>query len=242
MSLVEKLASSGQLTPEQVERIGRNVRDFLAAADQDPTLMKEAMEKLGNPSRFRSFLDKSLEHAGNIAPVVAGSAALTALGAGAATLGRHGARAVSDSINKSRSYKAMIQENPQLEQADPNQTEKVFNTLYRLNPHYAKDPLIAGTFVRNVLDQERLDLGSVGALVQARKGMESGRRSDAEFFRGLLPGPDFPLKMEQAGRQQLEHQWKAEDRPFQHKKVVQEASEARERATEAALRRKAAEP
>lgn len=200
MNIVEKLASEGHLTAEQVERIGRNVHDFMEAVDKDPVLMKEAMEKLcGWESAVKKlgpdsgFFQHAYAHAHDAVPYLVGSAALgTALG-----LGTEGARAairsVKDSIGKAKAYRTMMEENPHLSEEDPNITEKAFNTLFRFNPAYAQDPLVAGTFVKNIVDQERLDIGTVTNLVQARRHMaEVGQKGGgglSDFFMKNMPGP-----------------------------------------------------
>lgn len=243
MSLVEKLAAEGHLTPEQVERIGENVRNFMDELDRNPALKKEAMEKLSWRSAVKNLPEeaglfrRAGAYAQDMAPLFLGSAALTAAGTAASKLSREGVNALSNSINKSRSYQKMLEEHPQLADADPNQTEKVFNTLYTFNPHYAKDPLVAGTFVKNVMDQERLDIGSVGNLVSSRKALESGGgRSDAEFFRGLLPSPDdafnVDLKADQADRQSEEHRWKGDQAKRQSESHDWSRDQAKRQATE----------
>lgn len=207
MKLTEKLASEDHLTAEQVERIGRNVRDFMDAVERDPVLMKEASEKLGWGSAVKklpanaSFLQRAYAHAHDVSPALLGSAGLAAaLGLGT-DLGRTAIRNVKDSYNKSQAYKSMLEDNPQLANADPGLTEKAFGTLYRFNPGYAKDPLVAGTFVKNVIDQERMDIGTVSNLVAAHKAMSDSSRggnSGVDFFSGLMPGADFPAKSEES--------------------------------------------
>jgi len=205
MKLTEKLAAEGHLTAEQVERIGRNVHDFLAECERNPTLYKEAMEKIaGWESAVQKlkpdagFFGHAFAHAHDLAPFLAGSAALGgALGLGTEA-GRGALHAVKDSLHKSQAYKTMLEENPHLHEADPNMTEKAFNTLYRFNPAYARDPLVAGTFVKNVLDQERLDIGTVSNLVQAHKNLtdsKKGRSNAVDFFMSAMPKgtPGFDL-------------------------------------------------
>lgn len=166
MNITEKLAAEGHLTPEQVERVGNNVREFLDACDKDPALYKEAIEKVAGLGDAISKLNL-----GERVPKALALAGAGALLGGAAQVGRSGIRSLQDMYGKSRAYKAMMEENPQFSEADPNLTEKAFDTLYRFNPAYAKDPLVAATFVKNVLDQERLDIGTVSNLVQAHKFM-----------------------------------------------------------------------
>jgi hypothetical protein len=198
MSLVDKLASEGHLTPEQVERIGRNVHEFLDAVDKDPALYKEALEKVSGVGDIlrKAFSKENLGNAAartvEYAPLAMMTAGAGALIGGAVDAGRSGVRSLQDTMGKSRAYEAMLEENPQLAKADPNLTEKAFNTLYRFNPSYAKDPLVAGTFVKNVIDQERMDIGTVSNLVTAHKTIQDAK--------GRGPGmSDFFMKAMQGG-------------------------------------------
>lgn len=179
MSIIEKLASEGHLTEEQIERIGKSVAEFKEALDSDPALMKEAVDKLAfkfptwvKPGATRvGFKQQAIGHAMDVAPMAAGAGALgAALGLTQRAAGA-GVGAAKGSIQKSVNYKKMIEENPDLREADPNVTQKAFNTLHKFNPDYASDPMVAGTFVKNVVDQERIDIGTVNSLVQARKNL-----------------------------------------------------------------------
>jgi hypothetical protein len=181
VSVIEKLAREGHLTAEQVDRIGRSVADVLEAVERDPALRKEAMEKLGfgtflkDPSLRKGFMRKTLGHMYDIAPMAAGGVALGGLVGAAQTLGEKGIGAAAGSIQKASRYKKMVQENPDLAEADPNVTQRAFDTLHKFNPEYASDPMVAGTFVRNAVDQERIDIAAVNSLVQARKNMADQR-------------------------------------------------------------------
>lgn len=199
MKITEKLAAEGHLSAEQVDRINRSVHDFMEAFDRNPQFRKEATEKLaGWESATKKLNDESgffqhaFAHAHDALPYLAGSAALgTVLGVGTEA-GRDLVKSIKDSIGKAKAYRSMMQENPHLGEEDPNITEKAFNTLFRFNPQYAHDPLVAGTFVKNVIDQERLDIGTVGNLVQARRHMaDAGGKGGgmADFFMKAMPGP-----------------------------------------------------
>lgn len=227
MNVVEKLAAEGHLTEEQVGRIGRSVADFMDAVRKDPALMKEAMEKSGQGG----FLGSAWGHAKSMAPYAAGSALL----GGAMGLTAHAAKtgfgAAQDHIQKAQSYKTMISENPQLAQADPGLVQKAFNTLHRFNPEYAGDPLVAGTFVQNVVEQERLDIGTVKSLVDARKAMsQGGGGRGSEFF--SMPPHDIGQKMENGQRQT---QQRSELHGESMEKAKYETARARDEAARAEL-------
>jgi len=203
MKLIEKLASEGHFTPEQLDRIGRNVQSFMAAVDRDPTFFKAAMEKVAggwgdigeifSNAFSKENLGKGVERAVNFAPQAAVLAGTGALMGGAVEVGRSSIRSMRESLDKSRAYQEMMEENPALANANPNVTEKAFNTLYRFNPAYAKDPMVAGTFVKNVLDQERLDIGQISNLVQSHKLIQESKPKDRTmdtFMNAMMGAPD----------------------------------------------------
>lgn len=56
-------------------------------------------------------------------------------------------------IRKSKVYKEMMGSNPDLEEfhrEDPRQFNQHFNSLHSLNPQFASDPVIAGTYMRQM--------------------------------------------------------------------------------------------
>lgn len=219
MDLVEKMASEGLLTEEQVERIGRNVRDFMAEVDRNPALLKEATEKLAGWQSYvkqlpenAGFGQRALAHAKDLAPFALATSGMgLAMGYGHEAA-KKGLTAVSDMYSKHKAYKTMLEENPELAKADPNVTQKAFNTIYRFNPHYAKDPLVAGTFVKNVIDQERMDIGTVSNLVQAHKHINESRSGKGgvgpDFFRQSIPQVGTADKLM---REDTEHGWKGQE-------------------------------
>jgi hypothetical protein len=140
--------------------------------------------------------------------------------------------------DKRQAYKSMLEENPQLANADPRITEKAFNTIYRFNPAYAKDPLVAGTFVKNVIDQERMDIGSVSNLVQANKFINEAKGKGPKmtdfFMEAMQKAPDQAMKEETQGwnRARAEREkttWDREELERENR-IAAEAAEAAMRA------------
>jgi hypothetical protein len=58
---------------------------------------------------------------------------------------------VRDAANKGRSFKEMLEVNPHLQGGDSITVQRYFNTLHRMNPELASDPIVAGSFVSNQL-------------------------------------------------------------------------------------------
>lgn len=180
---------SKELTAEQQKR----VREFVKAAEQDARFRKEALEKLG--FKLPSWLtgdklpeplgQKTLWHAYRMVPQALAGAGVAAVGGAAIS----GARALADKSSMAYSYRNMLKNNPELAEEDATSAQRAFKTLYRLNPEYAKDPLIAGTFVGNTLRAESLHMGDLNQLVQARRAMAQG--PDNFFSKAVSLGGDL---------------------------------------------------
>jgi len=189
MSIINELVETGKLTDEQVERIGRNTSEFIKEAQANPELFEQAMEKL-------SAIDPKM-----LKDMLIYTGALSAMGlaarAGEGLINR-GFGAISDAINKSRSYKAMMDDNPQLGEMDSESVQKSFDTLYRFNPHYAKDPMVAGQYVSQAVSMEGAPIKSINELVSSRKQIAETRKSEsllpepARAIPGVKPAAVFP--------------------------------------------------
>jgi len=207
VNLIEKLAAEGLLTEEQVERIGKNVSSFLSKYESDSQFRKEAAEKLGWKNLVKGlgpeagFFERAYAQAHDVAPLLAGSVGLGALIGTATDYSGKLVDAVKNKVHKAKSFETMIDKNPHLSDADPGAVEDAFNTLYRFNPAYAEDPLVAGTFVKNILDQERVDIGTVSNLVGAHKQLTDAnkRRSGKEFFMSKVPMGSVPSGSDSIG-------------------------------------------
>lgn len=161
-TLVEKLAASGHLTDAQVERIGAEVESFLKEASEDPELLTLAQEKLA------AFDPMSLmKRVGGAALIGAGGAA----GLGAYNMAASKIQQIRDDLGKAKHYKQMMESNPEIAESggDAKMIQNHFNTLYKFNPAYAKDPMVAGAYVSQSMDSARPNLGVLNQMVSARK-------------------------------------------------------------------------
>jgi hypothetical protein len=52
----------------------------------------------------------------------------------------------------------MIDANPELADANLDRVQALHNSLYRVNPQYARDPLIAGEFVKGLINQAQIPM------------------------------------------------------------------------------------
>jgi hypothetical protein len=136
-------------------------------------------------------------------PVWAGDAARN-FGGGAATVGGAVAAGIAYAlagdmydaakrgITKTRNYKTMLMENPDLKTMPAKNVQKAFSVLHKLNPDFASDPTIAGAWVKRQAiygDDSLGDAGNLKQLVDARKGLSESRRLPAvPQFGGKKPG------------------------------------------------------
>jgi hypothetical protein len=164
-TIVEKLAAAGHLTPEQVEKIGEAVSEFLKEASSDPELLKEAHEKLA--IEWGPIARRLASKAGLGAAATAGGLGVLGL----YNIAHSKIKQLKDDIGKAKHYKAMLENNPEL--SDSNVDAKViqnhFNTLYKFNPDYAKDPMVAGAYVEQSMDAARPNLAVLNQMVGARE-------------------------------------------------------------------------
>jgi len=165
MNFEEKLAEEAfkKLTPEQIEKVAANAQKFVSLVEKDPSLLQEAGEKLGfDWAEFGRRAGMGAAFAGG------GMAAMKGIN----YLGNK-AKEFSLSLGKAKAYKDMLDNNPQLgeEDIDARAVQMHFDTLYRFNPEYAQDPLVAGAYVQNAIEMARPNLDTVNNLVNARKNM-----------------------------------------------------------------------
>lgn len=156
-----------------------------------------------------------------------------------------GVHAVKSRVGEARGYKRMLAHTGA---EDTDTRRKAFHTLHTFAPDLAKDPMVAGTFVKRVVDfDENIDPSWVKNLVDAQarhrpagprgpsgggqifggtiaRGVQSGMSDASNAFRA---DRDFKLRREDADRRQETHE---RGSPFQRQQEEgrrQEAAKAR---------------
>ncbi len=85
-------------------------------------------------------------------------------------------------INKGKHYKNMLSEN-KINNSVPAQ--RAFRTLHNFSPSMASDPMVAGTFVRRVVDyDEMIDVSQIKTLVDIEDKRNKGLSSIPPAFAG----------------------------------------------------------
>lgn len=93
---------------------------------------------------------------------------------------------------KATAYKEMLALHPHFKQRDPEAVSRVYNSLHNVSPVLARDPLVAGAWVDNVIDNRSGGLQSYQALLSHVGDMASAQRSLADGARA----PSSPLVRE----------------------------------------------
>jgi len=86
---------------------------------------------------------------GSILPGAIGTGLLGAAFAGAGK----GVGAIRERFAKARDFKQMMEANPRLHKEDAGHIQSLYNSLRAMSPDMAKDPLIAGSFVHQMMER-----------------------------------------------------------------------------------------
>lgn len=109
-----------------------------------------------------------------------GRAMIGGLGAGAATAaigaGAIAAKSLMAAATKSRDFRAMLSHNQDLEdhhRADPRRFNQLYTSLHTMNPTFARDPIVAGTYMRQMLESPLNAGGILASTVGSRDAIPS---------------------------------------------------------------------
>lgn len=134
-------------------------------------LTEFGMDKVADASTIRTGI-KDL--GGSLARGLGSGAALAG---GAALIGGAalGAAKLHSAVTKGRDFNKMMEFNPDLQdlhEQDPVMFNQMFSSLRNANRDYSSDPIIAGTYMRKLMDEPTL---AGGALADAMRGDTSGQ-------------------------------------------------------------------
>ena len=129
---------------------------------------------------------------GQVGKALPGAVAMGVAGGGlaaGATGMAYGAQTLYDAITKRRDFRSMLEYNPDLHaelEKNPKFFNQAFTSLRNINPQFSKDPLIAGNYLRQMMD------GPMGAGGKLEAAVGMGREQkhpvlDA-FSRGAQEG------------------------------------------------------
>lgn len=111
-----------------------------------------------------------------------------AASAGAAGLGLAASK-IYDMVTKRQNFLQMLEHNPDLQEHlehDPKLFNQAFSSLRAANPSFSRDPLIAGSYMRKIMDSP-IHAGT--AIELAMQGQQHGRSPVMDAFgKGALEG------------------------------------------------------
>jgi hypothetical protein len=143
------------------------------------------------------LLGKAKEPALNAA---AGAAGLGAAGAGVAAVS-FGAQKLYDAITKRRDFRLMLEHNPDLHEhleRDPKFFNQAYSSLRSVNPQFSKEPLIAGNYMRQMMDAPMSAGGKIELALQgAHQGHGAGGVGDLAL-KGMFEGAKSGLNKDHA--------------------------------------------
>lgn len=165
MNTAELMERVAQVAPAKYDFIVKTAEEVSQSPFRDEIIDQlDAIVKTANPTRLERF--------GNAA---AGVGAMAATGI-AYSLAGDMYDAVRRGISKSRNYRTMLRENPDLKQLPATNVQKAFSTLHRFNPEFASDPTVAGSFVRRQAQYPEFDPNQLANLIGARKNLTDIRK------------------------------------------------------------------
>lgn len=99
---------------------------------------------------------------------------------------------------KAKAYSGMMELHPHFKQRDEVQVRRLYNSLYGLNPTMAKDPLIAGAWIDNVIERQGAYggesatsnqglLATVQELAGIRSSLSSAARNEGGSHTDFVP-------------------------------------------------------
>lgn len=142
------------------------------------TLVKKALDW----NSMKGGLSSGAKMLGRGAATIGGAVGVAAAGGIALALAGDLYDAAKRGITKGRDYKAMMQNNPHLQDLPAKEVQKAFSVLHRFNPEFAGDPTVAGAWVGRQARVGMMDVGqyadlpSLKSLVDARKNIADTRK------------------------------------------------------------------
>ena len=123
---------------------------------------------------------------------IAGTAAAMGVGAAAFAGAAVAANKMYNAATKSRDFRSMLEANPDLKvhlKEDPAGFNRMYTSLRTLAPEFAKEPMVAGHYMRQGMEGPIEGRGGVALnAVQARKPQQMGPASEAAmegYMKGL---------------------------------------------------------
>ena len=169
-------------------------------------------------SELEEYLEKSASPWNtNFKNTALGAAGVATVGMAAAGLSGS-AETIYNAATKSRDFRSMLEHNTDLQEhheADPKRFNLMFTTLRNMNPEFSKDPLVAGAYMRRMVEAGPM---AGGVAVEALTHRDTfGTPSRHAFIRGSQEGARGALT------ESMRYKTLDEERPkldYQHQRAL----------------------
>ena len=110
----------------------------------------------------------------------------------------------ANSISKARGFEAMVKAHPDIGSMDRTKAHQLYSTLHNFNPEMARDPYIAGGWVKRTSELDYVDPHTIQALVNARtqRDPRSAMERGAPYIQAGLQASQQLQQAQQFGEQQ----------------------------------------
>lgn len=165
IAIIEQLHHQGKITKEAADKLLQTRHDLIKEALEDATMKLFRLDPAMN--KEASFMDVLKER---LLPVL-GLAGLVAAGSAAV---KTGINAVSDARTKNElkdSYSGIFQEYPELSKDKANAT-KFFSMMAKYAPSIASNPIVAGTWVKQMMNMNVVDAKNIKELIETQNSYE----------------------------------------------------------------------
>jgi hypothetical protein len=103
-----------------------------------------------------------------------------------------------DKWKKPMEYKAMLDAHPELKHEDAAKVQALYNSLRHMSPHMSKDPVIAGSFIRNLLNQGNegsvaIPMDTAKMLADTQKSVATSRKMEPSQFTNVMSKTKNPV-------------------------------------------------
>ena len=168
IAIIQQLVDKGMITKTAAEELQGLRHDLIKTVLEQETIELFRLDPAMNKeASFRDVLKDRL------LPVL-GLAGLIAVGTAAA---KTGVNALSDFQTKrelGKSYKGVFEEYPELEK-DRENASKFFTMMAKYAPSIATNPIVAGTWMKQMMNMNVVDPRSIKELIEAQSSYEDVR-------------------------------------------------------------------
>lgn len=202
LQLTRHLHESGMLSKEAALRVLSVRQDLVKQATEEmtkqaifglnpratATTAEAAKAVASGPRSIRGSSALMGASARNIAPLL-GLAGLIALGSTATKMGLNAVSDIKTKKDLNESFSGMFKEYPDMKE-DRGQATKYFKMMSKYAPALASNPIIAGTWVKQMMNMNVVDPKNIAQLMDAQQSWEEIRalKSPLVGFTQEMPG------------------------------------------------------